>query len=274
MPSLWPLVSARRHTTIQTVLKEMTARMATLCFRGETLLLDQAGVLVWPRLSLLAVADLHLEKGSACAGRGQLVPPWDSFATLERLAALVGRHAPRVVVAVGDSFHDTEAAARLSPADTATLAEIGRAARLIWVRGNHDPLPPEGVPGEACETFAAEGLLFRHQAWAQHGHPGAPGEVSGHFHPKARVLTRAGEIVRPCFMTDAHRIMLPSFGAYTGGLEVRSPAIARHYPQGGHAYLLGRDRVFCFRVPAAGEDGPALPCAQAPAPRFWPYRFA
>ena len=239
--------------------------MATLYFRGETLLLDQAGVLVWPRLSLMAVADLHLEKGSACAGRGQLVPPWDSLVTLERLSALVVRHAPSVLVAVGDSFHDARAATRLSPADGAT--------RLIWVRGNHDPLPPEGLAGEACETFAAEGLLFRHQAWAHHGHPGAPGEVSGHFHPKARVLTRAGEIVRPCFMTDAHRIMLPSFGAYTGGLEVRSPAIARHYPQGGHAYLLGRDRVFCFRVPAAGDDGPTQPCAQAPSALRRGYRF-
>ena len=253
--------------------------MATMEFRGETLVLDPAGVLIWPRLSLLAVADLHLEKGSACAGRGQLVPPWDSFATLERLAALVLRHEPRVVIAVGDSFHDQRAAARLSAADGAVLAGIGRAARLIWVRGNHDPLPPEGLAGEACETFAAEGLLFRHQAAAHHGHPGAPGEVSGHFHPKARVMTRAGEIVRPCFMTDAHRIMLPSFGAYTGGLEVRSPSIARHYPRGGHAYLLGRDRVFCFQIPGADEDGPAVPCGQAQAGRNtaargrWP-RFA
>ena len=234
--------------------------MATINFRGETLLLDPAGVLVWPLLSLMAVADLHLEKGSACARGGRLVPPWDSLATLERLAALVTRHAPRVVVAVGDSFHDAHAATRLSAADGAVLAGIGRATRLIWVRGNHDPLPPACVPGEACETFAAKGLLFRHQAAADHGHPGAPGEVSGHFHPKARVATRAGEIVRPCFMTDDHRIMLPSFGAYTGGLEVRSPAIARHYPQGGQAYLLGRDRVFCFRIPPAGQDGPPLPC--------------
>ena len=235
-----------------------------LIFRGEQLLLDPAGVLVWPRLSLLAVADLHLEKGSSCAVSGQLVPPWDTQATLARLAALVARHAPKTVVAVGDSFHDAHAATRLSSADHAALAAIGRATRLVWVRGNHDPLPPQGLAGESCDSFTAETLLFRHQAQARQG-AADPGEVSGHFHPKARVSTRAGEITRPCFMTDENRIMLPSFGAYTGGLEVRSPAIARHYRQGGHAYLLGRDRVFCFAIPPGGH-GPATPCDKAEPP--------
>ncbi len=240
---------------------------ATITFRGESLLLDPAGVLVWPRLGLLAIADLHLEKGSACAVRGQLVPPWDSHATLARVAALVRQHAPRILVAVGDSFHDTHAVSRLSDADAAVLASIGQASRIVWVRGNHDPMPPEGVAGQACEVFAAEGVVFRHQALSRRDEP-APGEVSGHFHPKARVETRAGEIVRPCFMVDANRIMLPSFGAYTGGLDVRSPPIARHFRQGGHAYLLGRDRVFCFAVPAMGEDRPTLPCSDAePTPR-------
>ena len=240
--------------------------MTGFTFRGERLLLDPAGALVWPRLGLLAVADLHLEKGSACAGRGQLVPPWDSAATLARLAGLVTRHAPRTIVAVGDSFHDAHAAARLSPADAALLATIGQAAQIVWVRGNHDPLPPAGVAGICCETFAADGLLFRHQALASgHDPSGAPGEVSGHFHPKARVSTRAGEIVRPCFMTDAARIMLPSFGAYTGGLDVRSPAIARHFIHGGQAFLLGRDKVFCFSVAAAGQDALPMGCKTAAA---------
>ncbi len=236
---------------------------SAITFRGEHLLLDPAGVLFWPRLSVLAVADLHLEKGSACAGRGQLVPPWDSHATLARLAALVQRHAPAILVAVGDSFHDAHAATRLSAADRLVLAGIGRDTRIVWVRGNHDPLPPADVGGESCETFVAEGLLFRHQALTQHGHPGAPGEISGHFHPKARVSTRAGEIVRPCFMTDAHRIMLPSFGAYTGGLDVRSPAIARHFSAGGQAFLLGQSRVFCFSIPPEGADAAPQPCDAA-----------
>ncbi len=228
-------------------------------FRGEQLLLDPAGVLVWPRLSLLAVADLHFEKGSAAARQGQLVPPWDSGLTLARLAGAVARYAPATVVAVGDSFHDTQAAARLSAADHTTLAGLAARARFVWVQGNHDPHPPAGLEGESTPAYAVGPLVFRHQARAT-----ASGEVSGHFHPKARIATRAADVCRPCFMVDADRIMLPSFGAYTGGLDVRSDAIARHFPNGGRAFLLGESRVFCFAVPPPGPAAPALaPCAPA-----------
>jgi DNA ligase-associated metallophosphoesterase len=220
---------------------------ASFLFRGEQMLLDPGGVLVWPRLSLMAVADLHLEKGSACARGGQLVPPFDSRITLHRLAALVARHAPQTLVAVGDSFHDGEASRRLSAPDLALLAGIARLTRLVWVQGNHDPLPPPGIPGSCLDRFAVSGIVFRHQAL-----PGAAGEISGHFHPKARVETRAGGIVRPCFLCGADKIMLPSFGAYTGGLDILSPAIAAHFPAGAQAFLLGRDRLFRFDAPPAG----------------------
>ena len=231
-------------------------------FRGETLLLDPAGVLVWPRLSLLAVADLHLEKGSAAAAGGQLLPPWDSALTLARLAALIEQYAPKTVVAVGDSFHDPQAATRLSPTDHAHLAHLTHITRIVWVRGNHDPAPPEGIDGYSTPAYTTENLIFRHEA-----HKNAQAEISGHFHPKARVATRAAEIARPCFMASATRIMLPSFGAYTGGLEIRHPAIARHFPEGGHAYLLGQHRVFCFAVPAPdpktrqSPNTPLQPCS-------------
>ena len=228
-------------------------------FCGETMLLDPAGVIVWPRLGLLAVADLHLEKGSACAARGQLVPPWDSGVTLGRLAGLIGRYAPAVVVAVGDSFHDDRAAGRLSPDDLALLGALTEAARFVWVRGNHDPAPPVGIAGNSVGEFDAEGLVFRHQALA-----GARGEISGHYHPKARVATRAAVVARPCFLCSEDRILLPSFGAYTGGLEVSSPAIAQHFPLGGQAFLLGRERVFAFAVPGCdlgSQRGAALAVA-------------
>ncbi len=229
-------------------------------FQNEALLLDPAGVLVWPRLALLAVADLHLEKGSAAAAQGQLVPPWDTGHTLARLAEAVARYRPTTVVAVGDSFHDSHAATRLSAADYATLAGLTHAARFIWIGGNHDPHPPEGLEGHSAGHFTAGSITFRHQARV-----GATAEISGHFHPKARIQTRATPIARPCFMADAARIMLPSFGAYTGGLDVRTPAIARHFPRGGHAYLLGQSRVFCFAVPppeqaAACAAQPLAPC--------------
>ncbi len=216
---------------------------ASLTFRGEHLLLDPAGALVWPRLSLLAVADLHLEKGSACARRGALLPPWDSRVTLERFSALVDRYRPRIIVSVGDGFHDDDAASRLDAQDARVLEGLARAARLVWVCGNHDPSPPRGIGGECAEAFEAGPLVFRHQA--RHG---ACGEISGHYHPKARVATRAGEVVRPCFVASLERIVLPSFGAYTGGLEIGSPAIAALFPDGAEAFLLGRSKLFRFAM--------------------------
>jgi DNA ligase-associated metallophosphoesterase len=231
-----------------------------LAFAEEQIFLDPAGCLFWPRLALLAVADLHLEKGSASARRGQLVPPWDSQVTLQRLAALVARYRPLHLVAVGDSFHDDQAAARLAASDLAVLDAIAEATQLVWVTGNHDPSPPIGLPGMSVSAFAAGPLVFRHLA-----HRGATGEISGHYHPKARVATRAGEIVRPCFIADADRLILPSFGAYTGGLDIRSPAISALFPNGAEAFLLGRTQLFRF---AALPPEPHMLAAAPAAHRF------
>lgn len=227
----------------------MTA--APLHFMGERLMLDPLGGVAWPAAGLLAVADLHLEKGSAAAQRGQLVPPWDTRQTLDRLGLLLRRWAPRTVVALGDSFHDTGGASRMAPGDQARLRAMTEAAHWVWVLGNHDPQPPAGLPGVAVDAWKAGPLTFRHEA-----QPGAAGELCGHHHPKAAIATRAGRVTRPCFMTDPRRIMLPALGAYTGGLDVTHPAIARLFPRGGRAFLLGQERLFSFtlaQVRGAGD---------------------
>ncbi|UFN49702.1 ligase-associated DNA damage response endonuclease PdeM [Roseomonas sp. OT10] len=218
---------------------------------GERLMLDPAGVLAWPSRRLLAVADLHLEKGSHFARRGHFVPPYDTRETIARLASALRRHAPKRLLLLGDSFHDAEGSARLSAEDRALLLHaLAGVEEVVWVLGNHDPTPPEGLPGVACDEFRDGPLRFRHEADpALHGPgPRRPlhGEVSGHFHPKATMPTRAGGVCRPCFAADAHRLILPSFGAYTGGLNVCDPAIAGLFPRGGRAFLLGRDRVYAM----------------------------
>jgi DNA ligase-associated metallophosphoesterase len=229
-----------------------------LRFQHEHILLDPSGALIWPRMSLMAVADLHLEKGSACARRGHLVPPWDSQTTLARVGCVAAQYRPQIILAAGDSFHDRDAAARLAPEDRAGLAALANTARLIWVSGNHDPEPPYNLPGQCVAEFTAGPFTFRHQSQA-----GAQGEIFGHFHPKARIATRAGEITRPCFLADPARIMLPSFGAYTGGLDIRNPAIAALYPGGAEAFLLGRTQLFRFAVPPP----PAEQAAAHPKPQ-------
>jgi len=210
---------------------------------GERLLLDPLGAVVWPAAGLLAVADLHLEKGSACAARGQLVPPWDTRVTLDRLAMLMRRWQPRTIVALGDSFHDARGSLRMAPGDLARLRGFVETAEFVWVLGNHDPTPPGGLGGRAIDVWTAGPLVFRHQA-----QPGATGELCGHHHPKASVATRAGTVTRPCFVADARRLMLPALGAYTGGLDVAQPAIAALFPRGGRAFLLGQDRLFSFTL--------------------------
>lgn len=215
---------------------------APIHLAGHRLMLDPSGALWWPDRRTLVVADLHLEKGSACAVRGHLVPPWDTRATLDRVAALLRRYTPQTVITLGDSFHDEGAACRLMPADADRLRTMAAGCEWIWLLGNHDPAPPAGMPGMAAEWWEMDGIVFRHQA------SGKGVEVVGHHHPKATVTTRAQAITRPCFVAGPQRLMLPAFGAFTGGLDVRHPAITGLFPRGGRAFLLGRERLFAFTL--------------------------
>ena len=220
---------------------------APIHLAGERLMLDPAGVLAWPARRLLAVADLHLEKGSAfAASAGRFLPPYDTRETLERLRLALRRWRPARLVALGDSFHDAAGAGRLSPADAALLRRMLDGIETVWVLGNHDPVPPAGLPGIAAEACEEGAVVFRHRA-----RPGAvPGaEVSGHFHPRATMPTRCGGVTRPCFVADARRVVLPAFGAYTGGLDVADPAVAGLFPRGARLFLLGRDRLYSMPAP-------------------------
>lgn len=215
---------------------------APLHIAGERLMLCPSGVLLWPARRLLAVADLHLEKGSHHAARGRMLPPYDTRETLARLAQALRRHAPARVVLLGDSFHDAAAANRMAPEDAALLARALTGLEVVWVLGNHDPVLPAQLPGEAMESLTLGPITFRHIGGAELARHGEA-EISGHYHPKASLQTRAGPISRPCFLAEPRRVVLPAFGAFTGGLDVRDPALAGFAPRGGRVFLLGRDRL-------------------------------
>lgn len=208
-------------------------------FRGETMLADPTGALAWPAANTVVVADLHLEKGSAYAANGTPLPPYDSRETLRRLAAVLRRHRPRRVLCLGDSFHDADAAGRLGAAERETLQRLMRSRDWIWIAGNHDPAPPAALGGISAPEFRAGGLTFRHEAAAEP----ASGEITGHFHPKAAVQVRGRRISRPCFVTDGHRLILPAFGAYAGGLDVHEPAIGLLLRRDYTVMALGRTQV-------------------------------
>ena len=201
---------------------------APLHLGGERLLLDPSGALFWPREQTLVVADLHFEKASSAALAGSLLPPWDTHTTLDRLALLLRRYTPRRVVALGDSFHDRDASARLQPHDATRLRAMGEAAAFVWVLGNHDPAPPQGLGGVAVADWRMGALMFRHQASAAST---ALVEICGHHHPKAQIATRGVLVTRACFVADSRRLMLPAIGAFTGGLDVRHREIAALFPR-------------------------------------------
>jgi DNA ligase-associated metallophosphoesterase len=207
---------------------------------GETLQALPAGALHWPARRLLAVADLHLEKGSSYAMNARkLLPRHDTRQTLALLAVLMDALQPRTVVCLGDSFHDRTAYDRLPDADRRTIVSLTARARFVWIAGNHDPVPPPSGWGEVAEEFADAPLMFRHEA--RFGP--ARGEVSGHFHPVAALAVRGRGLRRRCFLTDGERLILPAFGAYAGGLNALDPAIAQLFPDDYDALVVGRDSV-------------------------------
>jgi uncharacterized protein len=213
----------------------------TISVAGVTLLADPAGAVYWPDEGLLAVADLHLEKGSAYAARGVLLPPYDTAATLGRLGHLIARYAPRFVIALGDSFHDGGGAARIAEPDRSALGALQRGRDWLWIAGNHDPDPAAGVGGRFADMLALGPLTFRHEPTAV----ASDGEIAGHLHPQARVARRGRAVSRRCFAASGRRLIMPAFGAYTGGLNVRDRAIAMLFGTLEFtAHMLGDTRLY------------------------------
>ena len=217
---------------------EPAAARATVDVVGVTLVADLSGALFWEEQSLLVVSDLHLEKGSSFASRGVLLPPWDTIATLGRLGAVIARHDPRTVIALGDSFHDRSAHDRLSASNRDIIAAFQLRRDWIWISGNHDPALPSHLGGVVAQEVAIGPIVFRHEP------SGASGEIAGHLHPKARVSTRGRSMERRCFASDGERAVMPAFGAYTGGLNIRDQAFARIFGNAGFmAHVLGDARL-------------------------------
>ena len=214
------------------------ASEGTLEIAGVGFVADLSGALFWEEQSLLVVSDLHLEKGSSFASRGVLLPPYDTAATLLRLAAVIARHDPQVVIALGDSFHDRNAHERLSAPDRAAISALQTRRDWIWISGNHDPALPPDLGGVVASEVAIGPILFRHEP------TGAAGEIAGHLHPKARVATRARWLERRCFASDGDRAVMPAFGAYSGGLSIRDAAFAKIFQTPGFvAHVLGDFRL-------------------------------
>jgi uncharacterized protein len=208
-------------------------RVSKVAIADVMFLADLSGALFWQAQRLLVVSDLHLEKGSSFAARGVLLPPYDTVATLSRLAAVIARHDPRMVIALGDSFHDRSAHERLSGTDRDAITALQARRDWIWISGNHDPSLPSDLGGVVAREVAIGAIAFRHEP------TGAFGEIAGHLHPKARVPTRGRTMERRCFACDGERAVMPAFGAYTGGLSIRDAAFSKIFAAGFMAHVIG-----------------------------------
>lgn len=214
---------------------------APLSVAGVGLVPNADGTLYWSDEKMLIVADLHFEKGSAYARHGTFLPPYDTAATLLRLARRIALCDPAIVVTLGDNFHDRQGAARLTIEDREMILTLQKRREWIWINGNHDPEPQEGMEGEWCKTLSCGPLTFRHEPTVG----AARGELAGHLHPAARVRGKKGSVRRPCFAGDGERLILPAFGAMTGGLNLMSRAFKPYFKTDDlMAWLLGRDRVY------------------------------
>ena len=222
---------------------------------GELCGLRCSGALWLRDRGVLVAGDLHLEKGSAYAAKGSLLPPYDTAATLERLEHEIEALAPRVLVLLGDSFHDPRATARLMPGDARRIAALASGRTLVWAEGNHDRKGQEsaldGLPGEVVDELVVGGLTFRHEPLAGP----APGEVSGHLHPAVLLVARGRGVRRRAFLTDGERLVLPAFGAYAGGLNVLDPAFHGLFRREPIAAALGSDRVRALAMGSLSRDG-------------------
>jgi len=208
------------------------------------LVADSSGALWWPELETLVVADLHLEKGASYARRGAFLPPYDSRATLRRLADVMARLQPARMVLLGDSFHDVEVMRHLPEEERAMLVRLQENCVWIWVTGNHDPQICDRLGGEVRTEFVLGDLTFRHEP----GPVDVVGEVAGHLHPAARIVRHGRSLRRRCLVGNGDRIVLPAFGAYTGGLNVRDTAFdavfcKRRAPL-SMVWMLGQNDVF------------------------------
>jgi uncharacterized protein len=210
-----------------------------LTLNREHLILDPSGALWWPEERTLVAADLHFEKGSFYALSGQFLPPYDTRSTLKRLCALAERYKPQRVIALGDSFHDRQAAGRMDDHERETLNRLAANCEWIWIAGNHDPEPPAWC-GRALEEIAIRNLRFRHEPSLFN----ARGEVAGHLHPCTTVSRRGRSLRKRCFVSDGSRLVLPAFGAYAGGLDLWDAAIGSLFEGDFAAYVLGRTRVY------------------------------
>ncbi|HVU30160.1 MAG TPA: ligase-associated DNA damage response endonuclease PdeM [Sphingomicrobium sp.] len=220
--------------------------MVPFSFAGETFEATASGALFWPAREALLFADLHLEKASWFARLGQFLPPYDSHATLTELASEVRQSSARRLYCLGDSFHDAFGCDRLPANSRELLTELTSRLDWVWIVGNHDPGFSDHCGGRIEDEVEIEGIVLRHEAVPGDSRP----EISGHFHPKLRISLQGRRVSRRCFVLSPTKLIMPAFGALTGGLDAHHPEIMRSVGDKATALVPVSDRLLRFPLAA------------------------
>ena len=220
--------------------------MVPFSFAGETFEATPSGALFWRAQRALLVADLHLEKASWFARLGQFLPPYDSHATLSALSEEVERSGATRLFCLGDSFHDRFGCDRLPANARELLGSLTQKLDWVWIVGNHDPGFADHCGGRIEDEVEIAGIILRHEAVPDEPRP----EISGHFHPKLRLHLKGRQVSRRCFVLSATKIIMPAFGALTGGLDAHHPEIMRSVGTNAAALVPVSDRLLRFPLAA------------------------
>ena len=218
--------------------------MKEIFFANESFVLDPSGLLIWPSEKLAVVSDLHLEKGSFFAEKGQLIPPHDSCKTLNMLIKALEFSAAETLIFLGDSFHDNAGYERLDSQSHKLFHYILDKYDAIWIRGNHDDafFPDKAI---IRDSWKIKDVTFRHETVLDIG--GSDYEISGHYHPKASVKLKGRKVTKSCFIHTDQRLIMPSFGVYTGGLNIKEQVLQPYIGRDFLIHLLGQNNIYTFQ---------------------------
>ena len=220
--------------------------MVPFSFAGQNFFASPDGALHWPSERALLVADLHLEKASWFARLGQFLPPYDSLATLTALERDVDRGGAVRLYCLGDSFHDRFGCDRLPAAARGLLTSLTERLDWVWIVGNHDAGFVDHCGGRLVDEAHVAGIVLRHEAVRDDPTP----EISGHYHPKLRLHLKGRNVSRRCYVATAAKLILPAYGALTGGLDAHHPEILKKVGPGASALVPVTDRLLRFPIAA------------------------
>lgn len=222
---------------------------------GKTAVLDRSGALYMPDDQVLIVSDMHLEKGTSWAKRGIFLPPYDTRQTLATLATVMTQYQPKILVFLGDSFHDAGGPARLDNEAQDVLLRVCTSQETFWITGNHDPEKSDLLAGNGCTELGLGAVRLVHiPSGAVGGSVGGTGEISGHLHPAASVVGRGRAVKRRCFVTDGKRMILPAFGSYTGGLNIRDAAFEGLFDRKSTiVHIIGDQQIYSLPLSMLGR---------------------